>query len=76
MEETRVPQGICFTLRTLVEVRVLDNRISHLDGMLFVPHQKKGLRDRFIDDGATSRHQTLTCAMTRRARNALGARWV
>ena len=62
-------------LRTLVKIRILDDGVRCLDGMLLVLHKQSSRGDRLIDDGAVSHHQTLTYTMSRGVRRALKIRW-
>lgn len=62
-------------LRTLIKIRILDNGERRLDSVLLVLHKQGSRGDELIDDGAVSRHQTLTYAMARGIRCALRTQW-
>ena len=61
-------------LRTLVKIRILDDGVRRLDGMLLVLHKQSNRGDRLVDDGAVSHHQTLTYVISRVVRRALRTR--
>lgn len=75
VKKVRVPQSFRLMLRAFIKIRIriLDDGVSRLGGMLLFPHQKRDhWSDGLIDDGTMSYHQTLVHTMTR---GGLGVPW-